>query len=65
MMSLQHMQVMIAVMAHDRQTLHVTGRPSHITYRPWQLTGRHMHNLGVCDMSNQKIDVILTCFDME
>ena len=53
MMSLQHMQVMIVVMAHDRQTLHVTGRPSHITYRPWQMTGRHMHNLGVCDMSNQ------------
>ena len=21
--------------AHDRQTLHVTGRPLHMTYRPW------------------------------
>ena len=27
--------IMIAVVAHDRQTLHMTGRPSHMMYRPW------------------------------
>ena len=38
---------------HDRQTLHVTGRPSRMTYRPWQMTGRPKHDLEACDMLNQ------------
>ena len=36
---------MIADMAHDRQTLHVKGRPLCMTYRPWEPTGRPMCNL--------------------
>ena len=32
-------------MAHDRQTVCMTGRPSHMTYRPWQMTGRLLCDL--------------------
>ena len=52
-MSLQHVWIMIAVMVCDRQTLHMTGRPLQMTYIPWQMTGRPLHNLKAHDMSNQ------------
>ena len=71
---------MIAVMLHDRQTLHMTGRsfvddisimadnrqtyvrprtppvtgsPSHMTYRPWGMAGRPMHDLEALGISSQ------------
>ena len=56
---------MIAVMAHDRHILHTTGTPLCMTYRPWQMKGRPMHDLEVHDMSNQWKYVILTWFDRE
>ena len=52
-------------MVHDRQMLHVTGRPSHMIYRPWQMTGRPISDLEVCDMSNQWKYIILMLFDVE
>ena len=56
---------MIAVMAHDRQNLHMTGRPLHMTYRTWQMTGIAMCDFEAHDMSNQWKYIILTWFDME
>ena len=56
---------MIVVVAHDRQALCATGIPLHMTYRPWQMAGRPMCNVEAHDMSNQQINVILTCFDVE
>ena len=56
---------MIAVVVHDRQTLHTTGRPLCMTYGPWQMTGRPMYDLEAHDMSNQWKYVILMWFDME
>ena len=43
---------MIAVVAHDRQTLCMTGRPSH-------MTGGPSHDLKAHDMSNPCISIIL------
>ena len=53
MTSLQHAQAMIAVMAHDRQTLRTTGTPLQMAYRPSYMTGRPLYDLKVHDISNQ------------
>ena len=59
-----------SIMVDNRQTyvrpksLLMTGRPSRMTYRPWWMTGRPIHALGVFGISSQYIHIILMYSDM-